>query len=103
LIADGSRDQVTLRFFFQHPSATGLKTHFPETMTFSEDYGKLLSPFLKEYKKANNEKARKAVIKNAADAISSSSGLLEDKGASLPKNLKTVCLFFPFFFFGVSK
>jgi hypothetical protein len=66
-------------------------------MTFSDDYGHLLSPFLKEYKKANNEKARKAVIKNAADAISSSSALLEDKGTSLPKNLKTVCLFINLF------
>jgi hypothetical protein len=70
-------------------------------MTFSEDYGHLLSPFLKEYKAANKGKDKKAVIQNAANAISSSSSLLEDKGLGLTKNLKTVCLFFFFqsFFF----
>jgi hypothetical protein len=63
-------------------------------MTFSKDYGKVLSPFAQKYKMAKNEKGRKEILKNAVDAVEKSRELLEDKGSDLPKDLKTVCLFF---------
>jgi hypothetical protein len=62
-------------------------------MAFKEDYGHIISPFLKKYGLAKNEKARKAVVKNAASAVASSSDLLENGGKSLPKDLETVRFF----------
>jgi hypothetical protein len=62
-------------------------------MTFTEDYSKVLSPFLKRYKEAENEKLRKAVSKEAADAVVKSRDVLEDKG-DLPKDLEKVCFWF---------
>jgi len=67
-------------------------------MSFSEEYGKILSPFLKKYKEAENENQRKGVLKNAAEAVVESKGLLEDKGEHLPKDIKAVDFFFPLFF-----
>jgi hypothetical protein len=65
-------------------------------MAFSDDYADVLSPFINEYKTAKNEKARKAVLRNAADAVSKSANLREEETVDLPKDLKTVCLFFIF-------
>lgn len=60
-------------------------------MSFSKVYSDLLLPFVENYKLAKNEKNRGQVVKNAADAVSSSSQLLEDQGVNLPKDLKSVC------------
>jgi hypothetical protein len=62
-------------------------------MTFTEGYATILLPFVEEFKKAKNENARKAVVRNAADAVSKSGDLSEDGGDDLPKDLKTVCFF----------
>ena len=62
-------------------------------MTFSEEYATVLSPFLEQYKKANNEKERKAVLRSAADAVTETSNLREEKAAELPKDLEKVCPF----------
>jgi hypothetical protein len=59
-------------------------------MSFSEVYGDILLPFVEKYKEAKNEKNRAQVVKNAADAVSSSSQLLENQGVDLPKDLKSV-------------
>lgn len=40
-----------------------------------------------------NEKERKAVVKNAADAVKKSRDLMEDTGSKLPKDLPTVGFF----------
>jgi hypothetical protein len=97
------RDHVTIIFYFQPPTANPYQrtqqTHFAHKMSFAEQYGKVLSPFLKKYKEAENEKRRKGVLKDAADAVVESRGLLEDKGESLPKDLKTVRFFFFLFMF----
>lgn len=61
-------------------------------MSFSNVYGSLLSPFIQKYKDAKNEKGRRAVVANAADATRKSRDLLEDKGVDLPKDLQRVCL-----------
>ena len=61
-------------------------------MSFSEVYGDILLPFVEKYKEAKNEKNRAQVVKNAADAVSSSSQLLENQGVDLPKDLKSVCI-----------
>lgn len=63
-------------------------------MTFSEDYGRILLPFVEKYKAAKNEKARKAVLKTAADAVLKSRDLLEDDVTELPKDLPTVRAYF---------
>lgn len=63
-------------------------------MTFSEDYGGILLPFVEKYKAAKNEKARKAVLKTAADAVLKSRDLLEDDVTELPKDLPTVRAYF---------
>lgn len=73
--------------------------HFIAKMTFTDDYGIVLSPFVVEYKSAKNEKGRKAVLKDAADAVMRSKELLEDGGADLPKDLQTVCFSFNSIFF----
>jgi hypothetical protein len=62
-------------------------------MTFTEDHAASLLPFVEQYKKAKNENARKAVVQNAADAVSKSGDLREDGAGDLPKDLKTVCYF----------
>jgi hypothetical protein len=62
-------------------------------MTFTEDYAATLLPFIEQYIKAKNENARKAVVQNAADAVSKSGELREDGADDLPKDLKTVCYF----------
>jgi hypothetical protein len=62
-------------------------------MAFSEDYGGILLPFVEKYKAAKNEKARKAILKTAADAVSKSRDLLEDDATELPKDLPTVRVF----------
>jgi len=60
-------------------------------MTFTDDYAEVLSPFVDNYKTAKNEKERKAVLRNAADAVSESRNLREDAAEDLPKDLQTVC------------
>jgi hypothetical protein len=69
-------------------------------MSFTQAYSKILSPFLKRFQEAENEKLRKSVLKNAAEAVVRSRDLLEDKG-DLPKDLEKV-LFILFCFFAVS-
>ena len=72
-------------------------------MTFTEDYGKVLSPFLKKYQVEENEKQRRAVLKNAAEAVVKSRDLLEEKTDDLPKDIQTVPLsFFSFFLFFIT-
>lgn len=58
-------------------------------MTFTELYGKVLLPFIKKFKEAKNEKARKTVIHKAADAVKNSKDVLEID-EDLPKDLPTV-------------
>ena len=61
-------------------------------MTFSDDYTDVLLPFVEKYKMAENEKARKVVVQNAADALTESRNLREDEAVDLLKDLQTVCL-----------
>jgi hypothetical protein len=61
------------------------------TMTFSKCYATILTPFVKDYQQAKNDKGRKVVLKNAADAVTENEGLLEEKGVALPKDLEKVC------------
>lgn len=63
------------------------------SMTFSDAYGNVLSPFVKNYKMAKNEKGRNGVLKDAVEAVRKSGEVLEDKGSDLPKDLRTVCFF----------
>ena len=60
-------------------------------MTFSKTYAAVLTQFIDKYLDAKNEKARKAVVNQAAEAIRESKALLEDV-EDLPKGLQTVCL-----------
>jgi hypothetical protein len=67
-------------------------------MTFTDDYAGILLPFVEKYKTAKNEKARKAVLKNAAEAVSKSRDLREDNVTELPKDLPMVRLFiYPYY------
>lgn len=59
-------------------------------MSFGKVYGNVLSPFVKEFEKAKNEKEKKEVIKNAADALLKSRETLEDASDDLPKDLQSV-------------
>ena len=61
-------------------------------MTFSDNYADVLLPFVEKYKMSENEKARKVVVRNAADAVRESRNLREDDSVDLPKDLQTVCL-----------
>ena len=61
-------------------------------MTFSDNYADVLLPFVEKYKTSENEKARKVVVRNAADAVRESRNLHEDDSVDLPKDLQTVCL-----------
>lgn len=58
-------------------------------MSFSEAYGNILSPFLKKFQEAGNQKLVKAVLKDSAEAVTQNKDLLEFKG-ELPKNLEGV-------------
>lgn len=60
-------------------------------MSFADYYGTILEPFVKQYAEASNEKGRKGVLKNAADALRTGRDLMEDKGVDLPKDLPAVC------------
>jgi hypothetical protein len=60
-------------------------------MTFTEEYATVLLPFVEEYRKAKNENARKAAVRNAVDAVGKSGDLQENGRDDLPKDLKTVC------------
>jgi hypothetical protein len=59
-------------------------------MSFGKDYSSLLTPFVKQYKKAKNDKGRSAVVKNAVNAVSTGRDELEDKAADLPEDLQAV-------------
>jgi hypothetical protein len=63
-------------------------------MTFTKDFSIVLSPFVAKYKTANNDKERKAVVRNAVEAVTKSANLREDGTVNLPKELPTVCLLF---------
>ena len=68
-------------------------------MTFTKVYGSILIPFIKNYEEAKNEKGRKGVVSNAANAVRNSRNLLEDKGDSLPKDLEAVRLYLLLYLF----
>jgi hypothetical protein len=59
-------------------------------MSFSKVYGGVLLPFVKNYKEARNDKERKKILRNAADAVSQRRNELEDQGGQLPKDLPNV-------------
>jgi hypothetical protein len=59
-------------------------------MSFTEVYNEVLSPFAEKFKEAENEKLRKAILMNAANAVLRSRDLLEVK-EDLPKDLEKVC------------
>jgi len=61
-------------------------------MSFSDSYANVLSPFVEKYKDAKNERERKVVIQNAADAVSESQNLREGAVVDLPKDLQKVYL-----------
>ena len=60
-------------------------------MTFTQAYGKILLPFVQNYKSAKNEKAWKGIVETATNAILNSQNLLEEQGLDLPQDLKAVC------------
>jgi len=62
-------------------------------MSFSDSYANVLSPFVENYKEANNERERKLVVQNAADAVSESHSLREGATDDLPKDLQRVYLY----------
>ena len=62
-------------------------------MALDEDICEILSPFVNKYKEAGNKVKRKAIVKNATDAVRKSQESLEDQEDSLPKNLPLVCYF----------
>lgn len=69
-------------------------------MSFTEVYNEVLSPFAEKFKEAENEKLRKAILMNAANAVLRSRDLLEVK-EDLPKDLEKVCSFLPLLFIKV--
>ena len=73
------------------------QSHSIFSMTFTEDYGKVLSPFLKKYQVEENEKQRRAVLKNAAKAMVKSRDLLKEKTDDLPKDIQTTFFLFSSF------
>jgi len=96
---DPGCDQVTSSKKFQPlPSAslTRLESHSTYQMAFTKCYASVLSPFVEKFREAKNEKDRKTVVKNAADAVTNSKNLLEDE-EDLPKDLQTVCNRLPSF------
>lgn len=64
-------------------------------MSFATSYASVLSPFVRQFKEASNDTARKAVITLAVDAVTKAKAVLED-AEELPKELRTVCV--PHFF-----
>ena len=60
-------------------------------MSFSQAYGNILHPSVKNYKSAKNEKAQKAVMETATNTILNSRNLLEEQGFDLPHDIKAVC------------
>jgi hypothetical protein len=68
-------------------------------MAFTDDYADILSPFIEQYQTAKNDKERKALAQNAAEAVRKSRDLGEDTTVNLPKDLEKVCLSFVFFLF----
>ena len=60
-------------------------------MTFTQAYGKILLPFVKNCKNAKNKKAQKGVVETATNTILNSQNLLEEQGLDLPQDLKAVC------------
>jgi hypothetical protein len=83
---------VTLKLSLATIISTAQPFSFHIQMTFSEEYATVISPFLEQYKNANNEKERKGVLRSAADAVTETSNLREEKTAELPKDLQKVCL-----------
>jgi hypothetical protein len=64
-------------------------------MPFTDVYKDVLSPFLKKFREAENEKVRKAILKNTAVAVAKSKDLMEVE-EDLPKDLENVRLFLLF-------
>ena len=62
-------------------------------MTFSQTYGAVLEPFVKNFKDAANEKGRNTVVNIAVAAVKRCKALLED-AEELPKDLRKVCASF---------
>ena len=58
-------------------------SNFSITMTFSKIYGNIILPFIEQYKDAKNDKARKVVIANAADAVKKSKVLTSQKTSNM--------------------
>ena len=67
-------------------------------MSFIEVYKQVLAPFLKKYNDAENEKLKKAVLKNVAASVVKNRDELEIK-EDLPKDLERVCFFLSSFIF----
>ena len=65
---------------------------------FTDVYSQVLFPFVEGYKASKNEKNRAQVVKDARDAVLKNSSLLEDRGVDLPKDLKTVGVFYSILF-----
>jgi hypothetical protein len=83
-----------------HSLSTRLTVHCKSIvqMSFTQLYSSVLAPFIKTFKEAKNDKGRKSVINDAADAVTKAHDLLEDAN-DLPKDLQTVCvlIFFSLF------
>ena len=58
-------------------------------MSLSKTFCNLLSPFVESYKEAKNQKERKPIIKNAADAVLDNRDMMEELG-ELPSDLPTL-------------
>ena len=67
-------------------------------MSFTEVYKQVLAPFLKKYNDAENQKLKKAVLKNAAASVVKNKDELEIK-EDLPKDLERVGIFLSSFIF----
>ena len=63
-------------------------------MSFGKNFGKILFPFIEEYEGAKNQKERKAVLKNAADALLKHKETLEHGAVDLPSDIHAVGAFF---------
>lgn len=61
-------------------------------MAFTDIYNTVLTPFLKKFKDAENEKVKKTILKNASEAVIKSRDTMEVKG-DLPKDLEKVHFF----------
>jgi hypothetical protein len=71
-------------------------------MAFTDIYNTVLTPFLKKFKDAENEKVKKTILKNASEAVIKSRDTLEVKG-DLPKDLEKVHFSFVLlFYFSIS-